>query len=279
MKLSIVVAVLDSHEIVRRQILHYQRIGLPDNAELVIVDDGSDPPLFHTVRPPGFSPSCSVVQVYDGSYQRNLFGSCGMSPNSRVLVTLLETQDKRPWTWALARNAGARIARGEYLLMTDIDYIIPRQALEDALAFTGDKMRFKREFGVLDENGDFTQDHEVLVQYGLSRERLAAKGTKMPPHPNNFVMRKDLFWDLGGYLEDRVGQPYPQREDGEFKRRWMDYVAAGKAKDSDYRPTIYMFPNGQFCASGDVDSDPMNLFHKLTRKTPHNPWYVRPRYG
>lgn len=252
MKLSIIVAVLNSHEVVRRQILHYDRLGLPDNVEVVFMDDGSHPPL-----------SCWNLLT-------GVFGS---------RVKIVPTHDYRPWTWAVARNSGAKIARGEYLLMTDIDYIIPKEALEAALAFNGDKMRFKREFGVLDEQGQISQDPEVLKTYGLSEERIKSRGLRLPPHPNNFVMRKDLFWELGGYLEDRVGQPYPQREDGEFKRRWMSWVEQGKCQDSDYRPTLLMFPNGQFCDGGDVDSDPLNLFHKLTRKTPHNPWHTRPRYA
>jgi len=246
MKLSIIVAVLDSHEIVRRQILHYWGMRFPrPDVEVIFMDDGSDPPLHFP---------CDTVRI-------------------------IPTNDFRPWTWAVARNSGAKIARGEYLLMTDIDYIIPQEALDAALAFTGDKMRFKREFGVLDKQGQISQDHEVLKAYGLSAERLASKGVKMPPHPNNFLMRRELFLEMGGYLEDRVGQPYPQREDGEFKRRWMSWVEQGKCHDSNHRPTLLMFPNGQFCAGGDVDSDPMNLFHKLTRKTPHNPWHTRPRYA
>lgn len=252
MKLSIVVAVLNSHEVVRRQVLHYERLGFPrEDCEVIFTDDGSDPPLYHAAE---------WEATHDG----------------RCPVGIVPTGDFREWTWAVARNTGARIARGEYLLMTDIDYIIPKEALEAALAFTGDKMRFRREFAVLDEQGQITQDREALMSYGLSAERLKAKGTRIPPHPNNFVMRKDLFWGMGGYLEDRVGQPYPQREDGEFKRRWMAWVAAGKAQDSDERPTIYMIPNGQFV--GDVDANPFGLFHNLTRKTTKNPWN-RKRYA
>lgn len=252
MKLSIVVAVLNSHDVVRRQILHYQRLGLPRaDSEVIFMDDGSEPPL-------------QPWSMFDQGRP----------------VSIVPTYDYRPWTWAVARNSGAKIARGEYLLMTDIDYIIPKEALEAALAFTGDKMRFKREFGVLDERGQISQDHEVLKAYGLSAERLASKGVKLPPHPNNFVIRRSLFLEMGGYLEDRVGQPYPQREDGEFKRRWMSWVEQGKCQDSDYRPTLLMFPNGQFCGQhGDVDYNPFGLFHNLTRKTPNNPWHVRPRYA
>ena len=44
-KLSIIIPVLNSHEIVRRQIAHFKKMNLPDDVELIIVDDGSDPPL------------------------------------------------------------------------------------------------------------------------------------------------------------------------------------------------------------------------------------------
>ena len=44
-KLSIIIPVLNSHEIVRRQVEHFKRMDLSDDVELIIVDDGSDPPL------------------------------------------------------------------------------------------------------------------------------------------------------------------------------------------------------------------------------------------
>ena len=131
MKLSIIVPVLNSHEIVRRSLLHYRKMNLPDDVEILYIDDGSDPPIEYDI------------------------------PNPLIALRnfrILKTNDKRDWTWALARNFGAKKAKGEYLLMCDLDYIIPKKAIECALEFTGDKLRFKREFGILDETGDFTQD-------------------------------------------------------------------------------------------------------------------------
>lgn len=234
MKLSIVIAVLDSHEIVRRQMLHLERIGLPQEVELIIVDDGSDPPL----ELPSW-------------------------------VRVLRTNDHRPWTWALARNAGARQASGAYLLMTDIDYILPREAIGDAVAFEGDRMAFRRELAVLDENGVMTQELDVLRQYGATEERL--KKLRLPHHPNSFVMKKSLFFELGGYREDLVGRPYPQGEDSKFKEKWDEWRDAGRVTSSEHLPMIYMFPNGKYC--GDVDSNPFGLFHRLTRRTKTNPFY------
>ena len=41
MKCSIIIAIYNSHEIVRRQLLHFESIGIPDDMELILVDDGS----------------------------------------------------------------------------------------------------------------------------------------------------------------------------------------------------------------------------------------------
>ncbi len=237
MKLSIVIPVLNSAEVLRRQLLHFSRMGLLPDTELIIVDDGSDPPLTNT---------------------------------SDLPVRILRTGDKRPWTWALARNAGARVATGEYLLMFDVDHIVPAYAIRFLREKTYQKVQFEREFGVLDENGILTQDRSVLEDYGLPQ----SQGLKLGPLPNNFAMRRDLFWELGGYREDLVERPYPQGEDRAFRSMWRSYELANGGEGScvfPQRPRIYMFPNGKYL--GDVDADPRGLFHGLTRKTGNNHWY------
>lgn len=241
-KVSIVVPVLDSHEVLRRQFLHWERF-IPEDVEIIIVDDGSEIPL-----------------KYDGKL-----------PNVKIIYT----NDKRPWTWALARNRGAREARGEYLFMFDIDHIITKEAVDMARTFNGQKIQFSREFGVLTEDGTLTQDLYVLTKYGFPISRLKDRGLTISPLPNNFVMRKDIFWELGGYREDLVTRPYPQGEDRLFKKKWYEYERNNGGKVYEGRPTIYMFPNG-YLVDGDVDSDPMKLFHKLTRKTRRNPkWKIK----
>jgi len=42
MKISIVIPVLNSHEILRRQLIHMERF-VQDDTEIIIVDDGSQP--------------------------------------------------------------------------------------------------------------------------------------------------------------------------------------------------------------------------------------------
>jgi glycosyltransferase involved in cell wall biosynthesis len=237
MKCSIIIPVLNSHEIVRRQLLHFEQLELCDT-EILIVDDGSEPPL-----------------EYHGD----------------LPVRIIYTNDKRAWTWALARNRGAREAQGDYLLMYDVDHFIMQDTLDMLRDFEGQKIQFKREFAVLLEDGSFCQDLDVLVQYGFPRKRFEKRGFQVSPLPNNFVIRKDIFFEIGGYREDLFKKSYPQGEDRSFKWRWSRWIAAGKGQVHTERPTIYMFPNGYLC--GHVDHNPFGLFHNLSRATRRNPRY------
>ena len=240
MKVSIIVPVLNSPEAVRRHILYWGRMGLPDDVEILIMDDGSEPPL-----------------EFDTD-----------------VVTIHKTGEARPWTSSIARNKGARIATGRNLIMADVDYIIPEKLIMEVRDFTGQKMQFKREFAVLDEHGNFTQNPEVLMDYGLLPSWYQRRGVSISPHPNVYAMNREVFLDTGGYDEDLVRRRnYPQGEDNLFKRRWAQRVKAGLAFTDPYRPTIYMFPVGQFC--GDVDHNPKGLFHNLSRKTRTNVFWKR----
>lgn len=239
MKLSIIIPVLNSHEVLRRQFCHFENIGIPSDTEIIIVDDGSNPPLEYR----------------------------GILP-----VRIIATNDSRPWTWALARNRGAKEAKGEYMMMFDVDHIVTREAIDYARTFGGQKIQFMREFGVLLRDGTFTQDLETLIAYGFPAERFKKRGLKLTALPNNFVMRKDIFEKIGGYREDLFTRPYPQGEDRLFKKRWYQWQRETGEQADAFRPTIYMFPNGYVC-NGDVDYDTMGLFHKLSRKTKRNPKY------
>lgn len=232
MRLSIIIPVLNSHEVVRRQLLHFERIGLPDDTELILVDDGSDPPIENT---------------------------------SSLPVKILRTHDTRPWTWALARNFAAKKAKGNYLLMYDLDHIITRQIMDFVVSVDEQRIHFRREFGVLDENGHLRRKREVLRSYGLQVNR-----RRIESHQNSFAMKRTLFWHLGGYREDLIGQPYPQGEDSGFYRVWKEYSEATGIQSVE-GPTLYVFPTGRWC--GDVDHDEYGLFHTLSRKSPKNYWW------
>jgi len=234
LKLSIIIAVLNSHEVVRRQIEYFKKMNLPDDTEIILVDDGSDPPLS--------APDCKL---------RNF--------------AIYATGDTRPWTQPIARNKGARLAKGERLLFTDIDHILSQDLINTVKTTPFRFLRFQREFGVLLEDGTFTQDIDTLKTYGFPVKRLVTRGLRLPVHSNSFSITKDLFWRIGGMPEDRI--TYPNREEAVVRKKINQLVRAGKIRrynDND-RPTIYMFPNGGYC--GDADFNPFGLFHNLNRKT------------
>lgn len=236
MKVSIITAILNSQEIVRRQLLYYNKI-LPDDVEVIFVDDGSDPPI-------------------DFFCVEKTFRFVGLATN-----------DKRPWTQPRARNYGSRRAAGEYLICTDIDHIISLEAIEAARRPQADVIRLKREAGVLNENGDFTQDENVLKKWGL-HDRYFRRNLKLPPHGNSYIFRTELYLGLGGVDERFCGTGrYPNREEITLKRKLKPLVKRGQATliDDDRRPIFYLMPNGKYC--GDRDYNPFGLFHKLSRDT------------
>lgn len=237
MKLSIVTAVLNSHEVVRRQILHYSKMNLPnDSVEIIYVDDGSDVP----------------IKTVPGSER----------------ITILETHDKRPWTQPTARNMGVKAASGEYLMLIDLDHIINQEVIDLLMSTDVDLVRFKRYVGVIDENGDFTQDAEVLKAYGL-RSRYFRDGYRLPAHGNTFAIRRGVYIGLGGVSERYCGTgTYPNREEVPFKRIINPMIESGKVSyiGDDNRPSVYLIPNGKYCGDGnDKDYNPFGLFHTLNR--------------
>lgn len=242
MRLSIVTAVLDSHEMVRRQLLHYKRMGLPNEfVEIIYVDDGSDVPI-------------STVENAD-------------------MITIIETHDKRPWTQPKARNIGIKYACGEYLMLADLDHIITSDVIELLFSTDADLIRFKRYAGVLDENGAFHNDHDILKYYGLRdsyMKRLEEQGYRLPAHSNTFAITKELYLKTGGVSERYCGTgTYPNREEIPFKKVLNPMIERGEIKGilEDDRPAIYYFPNGKHVGNGeDKDADPFGLFHKLKRE-------------
>ena len=82
MKVSIIIPVLNSHEVVRRQLLHFERMNLPDDVEVIIMDDGSEKPLRHPD-----------------------FGLLDLVKEFGLNLEIYETHEYRPWTSSIAKQA------------------------------------------------------------------------------------------------------------------------------------------------------------------------------
>lgn len=231
-KLSIVTPVYNSPAIVTRHVLHYMRMRLPDDIEIIIIDDGSDIPL---------------KQCVDTRGLRNFY--------------IYATNDKRPWTISNARNLGAKIAQGEYILNTDIDHVFNQAAIMAAYNFTGDKMYFNRQIGVLDNRGRLTQDLKTLYKYGFTQTYYKRHGLRKYYHVGTHVIRKELLVAIDGYPPQSSEKGlHPTREDVIFHRRYKKLVARGLAKEEVWAEPpacVFMFPV----------EDRLGYFHQLERKT------------
>ncbi len=204
MRLSLIVSVLDSHEVVRRQLLHLGRI-LPPGCELILVDDGSEPSLQ------------AVCDSIDKSF----------------CFRLHRTNDSRPWTQPRGRNIGASLARAPKLLFFDIDHIVSADVIDHALTYGGDKLHWQRLPAMLDEQGSIVTDHKALAEYG------AIDGTPSV-HGNSFVIRRALFDLLGGYDERFCGRY--GGDDIDFNRRYGELCKFGLACPEEVRGTGYVYP-------------------------------------
>jgi hypothetical protein len=205
LRLSLIVNVLESYEVVRRQLLHLGRI-LPTDCELILVDDGSVPPLQAT---------CESVRT----------------PANFVLHA---TNDFRPWTQARARNAGAALARAERLVLFDVDHIVTADVLRACAEHPGDKLHWVRRPGVLNEFGHLMADPATLTEYGMTDPAPSV-------HVNSFMIRRSLFETLGGYDERFAGRY--GGEDIDLNFRYRQLCLRGRAHPEGVDGEGYVFPN------------------------------------
>lgn len=97
------------------------------------------------------------------------------------------------WNWLAARNIGVEKAKTEWVLLTDIDHIVPEKT-------------WRR-----------LQEHKLNPRkvYRFSRLDLPDL-TPYKPHPNSWLMTRELFDKIGGY-DERFSGFYGT--DGEFRDR------------------------------------------------------------
>lgn len=226
MQLSVIIAVLESYEIVRRQMLYYGKWlhGFNDQVEFILVDDDSEPPI--AVDPVSFN------------------------------LRILQTHDPRPWAQPAARNLGASAARGEYLLMTDIDHFFTPEIIRECLAFTGDKLMFRRRQGMLDESGNLVTDQGILAQYGMTKEK---SGDHVDQHFNTFCIRRYIHIDLLRGYDDRFVGKYGG-DDTDYSERYRKLCREQNLvqPSAQSKNHVYVFP--------DPKSDRFKMFHSLRRQ-------------
>jgi hypothetical protein len=132
---------------------------------VVIIDDGSPEQAAHEAMRSIGTPPVASFELW------------------RMLVNI-------PWNQDACRNIGVRQASTEWLLLTDIDHMIPAETWRRLMT------------GKLDSN----------TVYRFARVS-APSMEPYKPHPNSWAMRRTIYWDCGGYDERLAGN---YGTDGDF---------------------------------------------------------------
>lgn len=163
-RLTLVLPFYENHDFLRTQIAGWWTwpAALREHVTAIVVDDGSPRPL--------------DLRGTDAPFPLRVF---------RIEV------DVR-WNWLAARNIGAHHAADGWLLLTDMDHVLPADTLRAVL------------------HGR----HDERVAYAFGRRE--HDGRPAAPHSASFLMTRQLFWRVGGY-DERLSGHYGT--DGVYRRR------------------------------------------------------------
>lgn len=142
-----------------------------DKLDIVIVDDGS--PDHHAADVP--------------------------RPNDLPRLSIYRVQVDIPWNQHGARNLGAHVAEGPWLLMTDMDHVVPEDTLRTLLTLKNERRVYTF----------FRVDAHTM-------EPTCRPDGSFKAHPNSFALTREAYWNVGGYDEDFCGM---YGTDGLFRRR------------------------------------------------------------
>jgi hypothetical protein len=141
---------------------------------------------------------CEAIIVDDGSPEpADAVVAC--EAPVRMPISVFRVQEDRPWHQHGARNLGAHVAQAPWLLMTDMDHVIPADTLEEALRLTtrgNDVYTFARRDAPVGKwrSSEWRGMALTLNEHG-----------ELKPHVNSFLLPRKLYWRAGGYDEDYCG--------------------------------------------------------------------------
>lgn len=96
------------------------------------------------------------------------------------------------WNWLAARNIGAHKALDGWIMLTDMDHMIPVKTIVSLISGS----------------------HDPGIIYRFSRRERGEQ--PIHPHPNSWFMTRRMYWKVGGYDEALSGH---YGTDGEYRRR------------------------------------------------------------
>ena len=130
--------------------------------------------------PPSLKKKLQVLVIDDGSPTRPAADVA--RPRNLPKHSIFRIDRDVRWNQDAARNIGAHEAQSPWLLLTDIDHVVPQETLDRLMAM----------------------ERDTSVFYTFSRIKFAT-GESREPHPNSYFLTKELYWAIGGHDEDYAG--------------------------------------------------------------------------
>jgi glycosyltransferase involved in cell wall biosynthesis len=154
-EVAIVMPYYDNPQMWAYQLEHLRSLDpkIARRLEVIVVDDAS--------------PKHPAADVIDGDVP--------------LALSVFRIERDKPWNQDAARNIGVHEAEAPYVLVTDIDHIVPAATLRGLLTL---------------------QDPTRVVSLGRGAHFSDAK---VASHVNSYFLSKDLYWTIGGYDEDFWG--------------------------------------------------------------------------
>ena len=128
----------------------------------------------------------SAIVVDDGSAG---IPAASVSRPTGLEIAIYRLLGSQPWRQHAARNLGAALAEPGWLLLTDIDHLLPQAG---AAGIVGSGL----------DAGTVYVPSRVDASTGLPT---VGRDGKPKPHPNTFLMTREMFWRIGGYDERATG--------------------------------------------------------------------------
>ncbi len=179
---------------------------LKRDIEIVLVDDGSPEPAADV-----------IAEMWNGDR------------TGLPALSLYRVLEDRPWHQHGARNLGAHVAEGRWLLMTDMDHVVPASTLNEILGVLQTTPKNDvLTFGRVDAPATLTWRADHWTEFARTRRE---DGT-LKPHVNSFCVSRKRYWALGGYDEDFVGYG----TDAQFRRHLFGHGST--VQHLDHAPII-----------------------------------------
>lgn len=112
-------------------------------------------------------------------------------------IELYRISIDKPWNREGARNLGGHHAKTEWIVQVDIDHILPADAALKLLEFEPDPNYWYRFPRWRKGKADDTRKKDLIpddCEYG-----------EIHPHVDSYLVRRDIYWQAGGYDEDYAG--------------------------------------------------------------------------